>query len=423
MALTTKSHRLRVKTATAATSAQEPGDLPQSYTNMNLKSLLLSSDEKTVRILRRVLGDLEIEVEHCYAADDAIRRITRQRFEAIIVDGANVDEATSVLRGARAAPVNKRALAIVLVESSIGLKEGFAMGAHFVLHKPFAIERAKASFRAVRALMKRERRLQMRVPVEIPVECHGIGRHKAKTIDICEGGMAIQFSGRVTKESTLRFSLQLPGTDHKLEIHGEVAWEGNSHQAGVRFKDATDEQRKILRQWLNRQLPEHEPDDPPVHCRLTDLSLGGCYLTTNSPFPRGTRVTLSIKTTDLEVHAGGIVLVAHPEFGMGVEFLQTTTEQRDHVHRMITTLRSNGDKSPELLVEPDGLETSLPGDGFTRFEVLATQSSSTGASEATEVPGTEDALVDLFRHKFEVPVETFLQRMREQRQSGEQVNS
>ncbi len=53
---------------------------------MNLKSLLLSSDEKTVRILRRVLSDLEIGVEHCSATDDAIRRITRQRFEAIIVD-------------------------------------------------------------------------------------------------------------------------------------------------------------------------------------------------------------------------------------------------------------------------------------------------------------------------------------------------
>ena len=31
---------------------------------MNLKSLLLSSDEKTVRILRRVLSDLEITIEH-----------------------------------------------------------------------------------------------------------------------------------------------------------------------------------------------------------------------------------------------------------------------------------------------------------------------------------------------------------------------
>src|SRR6202051_2837654 len=131
---------------------------------MNLKSLLLSSDDKTVRILRRVLSDLEINVEHCSGMDDAIRRITRQRFEAIIVDAANVENATNVLKAAQAAPVNKRALAIVLVESSVGLKGGFEMGAHFVLHKPFAVERAKSSFRAVRALMRRGRRGRMGAP-------------------------------------------------------------------------------------------------------------------------------------------------------------------------------------------------------------------------------------------------------------------
>jgi len=385
---------------------------------MNLKSLLLSSDEKTVRVLRRVLSDLEIDVEHCSAADDAIRRITRQRFEAIIVDGANAEEASQVFRGAKAAPVNKRALAIVLVESPVGLKGGFEMGAHFVLHKPLAVERAKASFRAVRALMKRERRLQMRVAVQIPVECYGSGRYKAKTLDLCEGGMAIQFSGRVAKENSLRFSLDLPGMDEKLEIYGELAWEGNGDQAGVRFKNATGEQRNTLRQWLKSQLPEPEPDDPPVNCRLTDLSLGGCYLTTNSPFPRGTRVILSIKTSDLEVRAGGVVLVAHPEFGMGVEFLQTTTEQRDQVLRMITILRANRDTSPQLQVEPDGLETSLPGHGVAMFQSSAGQASTTRAS-ATEVPGNEDTLVDLFRHKFHVPVDIFLQQMREQRQSVE----
>ena len=108
--------------------------------------------------------------------------------------------------------------------------------------------------------------------------------------------------------------------DQKLEIYGELAWEGNGDQAGVRFKNATDEQRNIIRQWLSSHLPEPEQDDPPVSCRLTDLSLGGCYLTTSSPFPRGTRVVLSIKTADLEVQTGGVVLVAHPEFGMGVEF-------------------------------------------------------------------------------------------------------
>ena len=104
-----------------------------------------------------------------------------------------------------------------------------------------------------------------------------------------------------------------------------------------------------------------------------------------------------------------MVLVAHPEFGMGVEFLQTTPEQRDQALRMITTLRANGDKTPELQVEPEGLETPSPDDGVAMFR----------PRPSTEFSGNEDALVDLFRQKFQSPVDTFLQQMREQRQSVE----
>ncbi len=380
---------------------------------MNFKTLLLSTDEKAVQILRRVLSDLEISVEHCTAADEAVRRVNRQRFEAIIVDASNRAEASSVLVAAKASPVNQRALTIVLVEASVGLKGGFEMGAHFVLHKPFAVERAKASFRAVRALMKRERRLQLRVPVQVAVECSGLDNYKARTFDISEGGMAIQFTGRVAKEDLLRFSFELPGMFRKLEIHGQLAWGGRGDQAGVRFTNATDDQRKAIHRWLNSQLPEPEPDDdPPVNCRLTDLSLGGCYLTTPSPFPRGTQVVLSIKTADFQVRAGGIVLVAHPEFGMGVEFLQMTSEQRDQAHRMVATLRALGGKSPDLQVEPDGLVTASPNDSLAAFQSAATD------------PASEDTLLDLFRYQFQAPVEIFLHHMREQRPDVEaQLNA
>src|SRR3977135_2070183 len=218
---------------------------------MNLKCLLVCSDEKTVRILRRVLSDLEIAVEHCDDADTAIRRMTRQRFESIIVDCATPEEASSVLRAAKAAPANNRAIAIVLVDPGLGLKGGFEMGAHFVLHKPLSGERAKASFRAVRALMKRERRRQLRVPGKIPLEGPALGSavvFKATTLDICEGGMAIQFPGAIPKENALRFSLDLPGMDRKFEIEGELAWEGHGAQAGVRFKTISHDQLQTLRQ-------------------------------------------------------------------------------------------------------------------------------------------------------------------------------
>ncbi len=362
---------------------------------MNLKSLLLSSDEKTIRILRRVLSDLEILVDHCAQTEVAIRKITRERYEAIIVDCADAEQSAQVLRGVKAAPVNKRALSIVLVESTVGLRGGFDMGAHFVLHKPLSSERTKSSFRAVRALMKRERRRQLRIPVQIPVSCTGSRTYQAKTLDLCEGGMALQFADRVINEESLRFALELPGIDQKLEFRGEIAWESQTNQAGVRFHDVPEQQQSILRKWLTSQLPEPEHDDPPVMCQLTELSLGACYLKTTSPFPKGTRVVLGLQIADVDVRAGGVVRVAHPEFGMGVEFLQTTPNQQDQVHQIIDALRSHGQDSLQLQVEPDALEMTAP---------------------ETALPDTDDPLVDLFRTKAQVPIDIFLQEMQQHHQ-------
>lgn len=383
---------------------------------MNLKSLLVSSDEKTVRVLRRVLSDLEIDVEHCAGGDDAIRLITRQRFEAVVVDGVDPEVAGNVFRGAKASPVNKRALAIVLVESTVGLKGGFEMGAHFVLHKPLAVERAKSSFRAVRALMKRERRQQLRVAVQVPVECFGSSaRFTANTVDISEGGMAIQFIGHKPKENALRFSIDIAGFDEKLELDGELAWEGKSDQVGVRFKDATEDQLKTVRKWMNSQSTEpEEEDDPPVKASLSEISTGGCYLKTASPFPRGTRVVLSIKSANQEARAGGIVLVAHPEFGMGIEFLQSSPAQHEQVKQLVKTLRASKEKNPELQVEPDGLETPAPDGSLHMYQAFASE----GIALQPAVSQTNDKLVELFRHKFQIPVESFLQQMREQHHSA-----
>ena len=82
-----------------------------------MKSLLLCSDEKIVRVLRRTLGDLEIGVELCSDADAALRKLTRQRFEAIIVDCAGTGY-EAVLRSARSAIWNKRSVAVAIVEVS-----------------------------------------------------------------------------------------------------------------------------------------------------------------------------------------------------------------------------------------------------------------------------------------------------------------
>ena len=326
---------------------------------MSLKSLLLCSDEKIVRVLRRVLGDLEIEVELCLNADSALRKLTRQRFEAIIADLAD-EGANEVLRSARLAPCNKQAVALAIVEPVVGLKFVFDIGAHFVLYKPVSSERAKSSFRAARALMKSERRRNVRVAVEIPVVMRSSevgGNMKVTTLDLSEGGMAVALPSRKRPNGRWQIAFTLPGTDAPLEIAADLAWEGSREQAGLRFLQPSPEASLQLREWLKRNSPDAEQDDPPIRCQLTDLSLGGCYLEISSPFPFSSRLTLSMRAGGVELRVQGVVRIMHPDRGMGVEFTQNTAEHRAALEKFLSVLTENRTLLPELLVQPEGLES------------------------------------------------------------------
>lgn len=364
---------------------------------MALKALLLCSDEKIVRVLRRTLGDLEIATELCADPEMALRKLTRQRFEAIIADCSDTG-AFEVLKSARNAPCNKQAIAVAIVEPVVGLKAVFQIGAHFVLYKPVSIEKAKSSFRAARALMKSERRRNARVAVQVPVVMRNLaGAHNMKvtTVDISEGGMAVSLPQRRRPSGQWQIVFTLPGTKTSLELPAEFAWEGVSTQAGLRFQQVPPESARLLRDWLRQNSPDTEQDDPPVRCQLTDLSLGGCYLEISSPFPVSSRVTLSMRAAGVEVRAQGVVRVMHPDKGMGVEFTQNTPEHRAALEKFLQVLTENRGLLPEMLVEPEGLE------------------SDTTAAKASG-PDGEDPLLDLFRQD-PVSAEIFHEALRKQR--------
>lgn len=366
---------------------------------MSLKALMLCSDEKIVRVLRRTLGDLDISVELCPDSDSALRKLTRQRYEAIVVDCSG-ERSEEVLRSARTAACNKHAVAVAVVEPIVGLKAVFEIGAHFVLYKPVTMEKAKSSFRAARALMKSERRRNARVAVEIPVVMRNLSggtNIKVTTVDLSEGGLAIQMpKGRNRPTGRWQLVFTLPGSDTALEIPAEFAWEGLASQAGVRFQQVPPETAQVLRQWLQQNSPEAEQDDPPIRCQLTDLTLGGCYLDLPSPFPPSSRVTLSMRAGEMEVRVQGVVRVMHPDRGMGVEFTQSTPQHRKAVEDLLRLLTENRELHPELLVEPEGLNTSED-------------------DPKTRASDTDDPLLQLFYGE-NLSVEAFQEALRRQRE-------
>lgn len=366
---------------------------------MSLNALVFCPDEKVMRVLRRVLSDLEIGVEDCSDADSAVRKLTRRRFEAVIVDCLDDDTASRILSGVRSAPCNRRAIAVAMIDGQKALASAFALGAHFALYKPISFDRARGSFRAARALMKAERRRNVRVNVEVPVTLlTEKGQHQIVTSDVSEGGMAVSIGRAAHKPGPARVKFTLPGTEDVIECAVEIAWKNAAAQSGIRFVGLSYVHREQLKSWLVRHAGEIEQTDPPVPCKLTDVSPGGCYLEMAAPFPTRTRVVLVMQTEGRRFLADGVVKVMHPETGMGVAFSRTTEEQRQHAKKFVSTLRK-ATELPEFVVEPEGIEDADTVVAESRRE-------------------TEDPLLELFHRSRELSTEDFQHELRKQRTHG-----
>jgi hypothetical protein len=331
--------------------------------------------------------------------------LTRQRFEAVIVDCETHEIASRMLKGIRLSPVNQRAISVAIIDGQGELKGAFELGAHFVLFKPIALERTKSSFRSVRALMKRERRRHARVPVEIPVEIvfeNGTGSLRTVTSDLGEHGMAIK-SKNSKLPSLFGVQFALPGSDSQIACKGEVAWEGKG-LLGIRFRNVTAEAAEQLKTWVARQVQGNDIEETPVNCKLTDLSLSACYLQTESPFPVRTRLQLMMKASGAKLQVEGIVRVMHPGAGMGIEFTQHTSAQKSHVGEFIQTLVNNSGAVPDLQVRPDTIDNSA--EAFSSGKIGGDWS---------------DPLVALFHTKADVAPEIFHAELRKQRGVPEEV--
>jgi CheY-like chemotaxis protein len=374
---------------------------------MNLNSLLVCSDDRALRVLRNVLSELEIDVEHCADHSIAAKKLAQHSFEAVIIDCKD-EGSFGLLKSVRSGQQNRKSLAIAIIDARTNLQTAFKQGANFVVYKPISTEKVKSSFRAARALMKRERRRSVRLEANIPAYFrfeNGEGE-PASIFGLSEGGISVRFASSPGKKSGLiGVSFALPDTATVIEATGMIAWQDSRRSAGIQFVTLSDASQHSLKEWL--RLQSGEKHDPPIRCSLTALSFGGCFLRTQSPFPAQTRVELLLRAADGSVKTEGKVRVMDPELGMGIEFLNRTFQHRQRLEHLIHQMAASPDTIAEVLVEPEGLDWD---DGAA--------DSSGGTTRSREDEVERDPLLELFRTGATLTEEQFLLELEKHQLAG-----
>ena len=376
---------------------------------MNLLALLVSSDDSASEVLSRVLPASGIAVERLSDLSTALSRLQQQRFDAIIIDFEDPQSASEVFVEARRLNSENPPITIALIPDPANVRYILSSGAHFVLYKPLSEQRAKAGLHAAAALLKRERRRACRVTVQAPVALVLADGRMAEGIllDLSETGMDVLLAEPQSQGALLKFNFRLPDGAVEVDASGRVAWALQNGQTGVRFLELDAATKMQLRSWVQTAAGVQGDcsDETVNHCKLTDLSLGGCYVETDSPFPEHALIDLCLRTDKMEVHTEGMVRVTHPGFGMGVEFPSRTPEQRSQVGNLISFLRSCPETAPELSVSPRALQADM-----TQFEA-----EETGGELNNSRDDLADPLLDLLRHGSGMSQEEYLAELHGQR--------
>jgi PilZ domain len=77
-----------------------------------------------------------------------------------------------------------------------------------------------------------------------------------------------------------------------------------------------------------------------LSARISELSVGGCYVDVLTPFPEGTLVKLRIIRDQGVFATNGKVVYSNSNFGMGVAFTDLTSDQRSILETWIAEIVS-----------------------------------------------------------------------------------
>ena len=221
---------------------------------MTLSSMVVSRDWQEVSVLECILGGLHMDVEIEPEPEQALTRITKSKFDALIVD-CDLNGSGQFLE--RLQRVEKRSNTVPLVIMG-GPHCNHRMddtGALFAFEKPISVEQAVRTLSAARSMILDGRLRYHRVGLEVPValDCKSQKRADGYLVNVSQGGMQIHTLDTIEATKALRVSFELPGVRSALKAQAEIAWQDKRGNLGIKFVKMLPKQQRTLRLWLAQQ--------------------------------------------------------------------------------------------------------------------------------------------------------------------------
>jgi response regulator RpfG family c-di-GMP phosphodiesterase len=203
-----------------------------------------------------VLNQLQVAPKIVGNCEAALTLIQEHEFDVIIVDWREIDNLSDFLCAVRKSKKNQECVLVAIMRDLLDLRQEFATGVHFLMHKPASAAQIERCLRA--AYCATVARRQHREPVRIlaTVSTRTQLFTEAIIVNLSEGGIGLQTDAQnemarvaltAGEEVDIRFAL--PGGGEILHTTGRVVWT-TQHSCGVKFSYIPEDEGLVLEQWI-----------------------------------------------------------------------------------------------------------------------------------------------------------------------------
>jgi DNA-binding response OmpR family regulator len=217
---------------------------------MTLESMVVSRDWQEVSVLECILGSMQIGVDVESEPEEARRKLTHSKIDAVIVDYdlAGADALVKKLEPMRR---GEDAIPLVLMSGPMHHDKLRRNGADFFFEKPVSVEQAVHTLAAARNLILRGRLRYHRHALQAHVSLVANRRHmEAELLNVSRGGIGVRTKADLQTGEVVRLRFSLPGRKLVVQARAAVAWRRPNGDVGLRFDEIAKTSQDELQLWL-----------------------------------------------------------------------------------------------------------------------------------------------------------------------------
>jgi DNA-binding response OmpR family regulator len=224
--------------------------------SVGIQAMLVSCDLEANNLIRAVLEEMGIRVQHFSDESKAGAQLDQDRFEAIVLDFDTVARTLLVLDSLRASRSSHGAMVFGVATAIPALQRALEQGVNVSFQRPLQKDRFHSVLKAAYRLMLHDRRRYFRYGVSVPIHLkRTTGEHvQCMSINISQNGAALSLVPKLDLGEEIELIFVIPEADGLVIARGFVIWHDQHGKAGVRFECCGQDSENRLADWLDAQF-------------------------------------------------------------------------------------------------------------------------------------------------------------------------